>query len=361
MPPEPAPYPLTALGRDLAGLIASVSQRFAGYIPAGGQETLTFIPIPAGPAWPPVGALDLEAGGFAWRLFLGSWELLSGRAGLEGINPADLPEDFRLAAAAFYLRPVLGDLERVLGVPLTLTGPGGPEGADSQGLEFGLSPGPDRGLTPLKIASPSAQAAKWLLDRLASRPFRRRLKLDSLTIPAVLLAGEMSLPWNLLRELAVGDILLPPAYPALENRAFLKIRGRPPIALQCGDGKARVTTNNYNAKERPLQDAGKAAEQTEQTEQTEQKDQSARPADQDQAPLIKNLDELEVTVEFELGRLSLSLKEIAALAPGTVFPLDAELTKPVTLTVSGRPVAQGRLVDLDGTVGVQVVRVADDR
>ena len=68
-----------------------------------------------------------------------------------------------------------------------------------------------------------------------------------------------------------------------------------------------------------------------------------------------DLDGLEMTVSFELGRQLMTVAEIAALTPGYTFALAADLTAPVQLRVNGQILGSGRLVDVGGALGVQLV------
>jgi type III secretion system YscQ/HrcQ family protein len=72
-------------------------------------------------------------------------------------------------------------------------------------------------------------------------------------------------------------------------------------------------------------------------------------------PSSERLAALEVEVAAEIGRVVLSGREIAGLAPGAVVELRRPLGGPVDLLVHGRLVARGELVDVDGEVGVRVV------
>ena len=62
-----------------------------------------------------------------------------------------------------------------------------------------------------------------------------------------------------------------------------------------------------------------------------------------------------VTVEFD--RREMTVSEIAALQRGGVLDLGLGGVGGVTLCADGVPVAEGRLVQLDGTVGVQITRL----
>lgn len=65
---------------------------------------------------------------------------------------------------------------------------------------------------------------------------------------------------------------------------------------------------------------------------------------------------LPVLVEFELGRLELTLGELAGLQPGYVFPLPAFVEGAnVTLRTNGRAAGRGELVAVGDTLGVRLV------
>ena len=67
--------------------------------------------------------------------------------------------------------------------------------------------------------------------------------------------------------------------------------------------------------------------------------------------------DLPAEVIVEAGRASMSVGEILALGPGTVIPLERPVSAEVTLTAAGRRLAHGVLVDMEGELGVQVLKV----
>jgi flagellar motor switch protein FliM len=71
------------------------------------------------------------------------------------------------------------------------------------------------------------------------------------------------------------------------------------------------------------------------------------------------LGELPVDVVCELGRVSMSGREVLELRPGAVIPVGRPLAGPVDLTVGGRVVARGELVDVEGEIGVRVTQMLD--
>jgi type III secretion protein Q len=65
---------------------------------------------------------------------------------------------------------------------------------------------------------------------------------------------------------------------------------------------------------------------------------------------------LPVLVEFELGRLELTMGELAGLQPGYVFPLPAFVEGAnVTIRANGRVSGRGELVAVGDTLGVRLV------
>lgn len=72
------------------------------------------------------------------------------------------------------------------------------------------------------------------------------------------------------------------------------------------------------------------------------------------------LSEMRIPVQCEIGRVVLSGKEIAELRPGAVIPVGRPLSGPVDLTCSGRLLARGELVDIEGEIGVRITEIWDD-
>ena len=82
-----------------------------------------------------------------------------------------------------------------------------------------------------------------------------------------------------------------------------------------------------------------------------------RSADSGMAAPSEGVDtgELEVTLTFELERRLMTVRDVETLAPGYTFAFGGDALAPVTLYANGKSVGKGRLVDLNGTLGVQVV------
>ena len=70
------------------------------------------------------------------------------------------------------------------------------------------------------------------------------------------------------------------------------------------------------------------------------------------------VEELTVELSFSLEERLVTLGELSRMRAGTVLPLTVDPAAPVTIRANGRRVAKGRLVDLNGTLGVELLEAA---
>ena len=61
-----------------------------------------------------------------------------------------------------------------------------------------------------------------------------------------------------------------------------------------------------------------------------------------------------LVVRVEIGTVSLTAREWAAMAPGDVIETGRRINEPVVLRVAGREVARGELVEVEGELGVRI-------
>jgi flagellar motor switch protein FliN len=66
--------------------------------------------------------------------------------------------------------------------------------------------------------------------------------------------------------------------------------------------------------------------------------------------------ELEATIRF--GSRQLPLREILAFVPGDVLELEQHIDEPAQLIVSGRVIARGEVVVVDGNFGLRITEVS---
>jgi type III secretion system YscQ/HrcQ family protein len=68
-------------------------------------------------------------------------------------------------------------------------------------------------------------------------------------------------------------------------------------------------------------------------------------------------DEIPLSLRVEVGALNMSLKELVQIKPGSVIPLSTHPEREVKLTLNGKTVALGELIEMDETVGIKILQL----
>ena len=69
------------------------------------------------------------------------------------------------------------------------------------------------------------------------------------------------------------------------------------------------------------------------------------------------VEETPITLRVEVGRIRMTLRELAQLNPGSILELHKDASAPVSLLVEDRVMGQGELVRVDGELGVRILRL----
>ena len=77
------------------------------------------------------------------------------------------------------------------------------------------------------------------------------------------------------------------------------------------------------------------------------------------AEIIQRYGELPMTLESELGRCEMPVREILALAPGSVLKLPIPSGGKVRVRVGGAPFAAGELVRSGGATAIRLLTFAE--
>jgi flagellar motor switch protein FliN len=72
---------------------------------------------------------------------------------------------------------------------------------------------------------------------------------------------------------------------------------------------------------------------------------------------LGNLLDVSVDVTVEVGRTRLTLAELVKLGPGSLVVLDRDAHAPADILASGKIVARGEVVTIDGVYGVRVTSI----
>ncbi|MDM5130245.1 type III secretion system cytoplasmic ring protein SctQ [Aeromonas piscicola] len=177
----------------------------------------------------------------------------------------------------------------------------------------------------LLLQREGANLALWLsqpgplLTRLPPRPQQQRLLL-----PLILSLqwGEMGLTMDELGALAIGDVLLPPPHPQLGQQLTICVEGRPFAYCQPHQQHLELTAMH-----------------------------NATPAD----PFgPTELEQLPIQVSFEVGRQTLDWHTLTSMQPGALIDLGTPLDGEVRIISNGHSLGVGRLVEIQGRLGVRI-------
>ena len=256
------------------------------------------------------------------------------------------PEEVRSAILQALFAPLLGSLSKALSAPIEITSArftpqGGTPIAAAAALCFSLSfenslpvPAEGSGLKDsdpvfLRIAFANGDDAAAAAGLFHALPPRRNGFLTAaaagIPIDISFEAGHVSLPADAVKSLGSGDVLIPDEW-TLPGRLTARILQGPSshLAAECSHEGPSATLST------PFTDDTYM-------ESTETND-------------------IELRLGFELERRQITFAELSALEPGYVFALNCDEQSPVTIRVNGKALATGRLVDLNGTLGVQVLQ-----
>ena len=297
---------------------------------------------------PPVCAFDVVCGERTWRVELGSLRLLALHPAVADVPPnAALPEALQLAVLDLLAAPLAELAQTFLHVPLAVRNVRMIEAAEpavcalplTLHVPVGAGASAEAYPIPVRLCLPDRESALELVERLDALPRRRALGLaGDVPVPVSLEAGSMRLSVNELSSLEPDDVLLPETYPAREGRVTLRLCATSrSLAFACSLAEGCATILSVlNPEEGPMSDENNTAA-------------GAAPSEG------VDTGELEVTLTFELERRLMTVRDVETLAPGYTFAFGGDALAPVTLYANGKSVGKGRLVDLNGTLGVQVV------
>jgi len=80
-------------------------------------------------------------------------------------------------------------------------------------------------------------------------------------------------------------------------------------------------------------------------------------SDEDLSQSADYVQSVPVTVVVELGRRNITISDVTRLRIGQIIDLQRLPTEPVDLTIDGKIIGKGELVDVDGELGVRILRL----
>lgn len=328
-------YRLPKLHQDQARLYNALCIRQSPWTFAVGNAKARFDILPETPVFAPAAALTLEIEGERWVVELSSLEVICRHPALAEFQDisGQLPETVQAALLDTLFHPLVDQVQQGLGTTVSLVDvqihPDSVQGLFALGATMELSAYEDKPALSM-ILRLVPEKFEQILPRLRPLPLRQNgifsAVLEDIPLETMLEAGYLQLNVQEAACLAPGDVLLPDVWTLPEGKLLLRLplghAGWMSASCSFHEGHAELTS--------PL------AFDTE-------------PSMDDD---IKQ--DLDVRLSFELERRTITVRELAALAPGYVFSLDADIQAPVTLRANGKAIGRGRLVDMGGTLGVQL-------
>lgn len=125
--------------------------------------------------------------------------------------------------------------------------------------------------------------------------------------------------------------------------------GRLLAAVAIEDGRYQAAITGYEPGEEPKHDAGSTMDPPGESNVSESQGEGAG------ADL---LGDIPLQIAVELARIPVSAEQVVALRTGQVLDLGKLPGEPVELSVNGKVVARGELVEIEGHLGVRVLSVS---
>lgn len=349
----PAPYvpPELPHAAALSRLFGRAPIRFAA---AGAEISARFVPDEDGAEGGSTGSeqewtrLRWMLGGFAGTLDVPASVISHLVASVEPAPLAPLGTAARCLLTELALAPQIEALETLTGCGLRLdpAAPGLPGPSVAIALEGSF------GDAPLHLRLGLPVGALGLLAGLADRLPRERAfeAADAVPVALAVRVGTARLGAALLATAAPGDALLLREAPQAGNRLVVVAGER--YAAPAWLDSARAVL------EGPLRPAAQLG-----WEDWAMPDATLANAEEAAAegvePPDAAMDDLQVTLVFELGRRPATLAELRGLAAGHVIELDrGGLSGPVDILANGRRIGRGELIRVGDALAVRVLRLA---
>lgn len=255
------------------------------------------------------------------------------------VDPARLLPEVSALLLEAVLASELEWLEQRLGAPVSLLSVEDHGAREADGFVLGIHHEGETTAGMLSLDGQWIVRIAGLLDAFATP---MPLPAD-LPIPVVVRRAAATISVGELQRLAPGDVVIFEDDSAFGEAAWAVIGEHVLIPVTIGSEDIRPI-----ASPRPVR--GSKWEWT--------MNQQDRPQD-DHVVDDAGLEDLPVTLSFELGRTTMPLGELRRLGPGSVLPLADVRTETVDVLSSGKRIGRGEIVRVGESLGVRVTRIFD--
>ncbi len=271
-----------------------------------------------------------------------------------GFNLANLPISLVMAIGEISTAPLLKALSGFVAQPAVLEGIA--QKPPEQWRAFGLRPATDETAPPVAVLYVNRQAEGHLVAALQGAPSQMSWPADQVARLAVYASiGSQAVGQGEIATLVPGSVVLIREF---EERVRMMVFSGPlPRTLGYASLDGAVATME-TVGDIAMSDLGAEDDLTVEEETTAQAagDDVAAEDASEEPPEI-GIDDLEVRLDFVAGRTTITFEELRQIAAGTTIALDVPSSSRVDIFASGRKLGEGELVDIDGSLGVRVLRI----
>lgn len=166
--------------------------------------------------------------------------------------------------------------------------------------------------------------------------------------------GETKLALRDVRELSVGDCVLFDDF--YGNNAFIRmyLRGAGTKIRDGGFSENTFLLCAYKDNRAEAVQWVRAGSEGETEMDDNRLENGEENLAQDNVSVQPDFSDLMCSLHFSLGERQITLKELQEIGEGYTFALEHDFLSPVTLLLNGKTVGHGKIVNIGGTVGVQI-------
>lgn len=262
---------------------------------------------------------------------------------LDAPVPANLPGEVLLATLGYALAPATEALQRTARKQLRLAGLDAD--APPDGLVFGWEAwcGDASVSGDVVLDAASARYLAAAMQELDADP-TPAWEWDALPVPVNFVVGHVDLTAGAVRSLCERDVLVADES-WLDRDEGIWVQAGPSIGFVC-----RMEKEGLRVVE-GVSEMMADVKEGEQENGCEARDGGAP----DGGSL---LDDIPVRLTFDVGQRAMTLAELRTLQEGYLFNLGRDPRGAVCIRANGRAIGEGELVDIEGRIGVSIVRLS---
>lgn len=164
-------------------------------------------------------------------------------------------------------------------------------------------------------------------------------------VPVSFTAGFFELDLNALKSLNVGDFVFldrAPFHPASRKGTLeMDLNGAPLFHTKVKDNQIKIMGSAQFAEESKM----------------ENEEEQALPVEEESTPTTLSPENVPLQVHVEVTRINITLEKLLQLVPGNVLDLAIKPEQGIALTLNGKVVGRGELIEVGEKLGVKITEL----